>query len=58
MLLVTGCIIKHEEALSKAICLVLKNINRTINLGDDLFCTEVSIMILPWLEHDMSLSVE
>jgi len=57
-LLVTGCIVKHEELLSKAICLVLKDINCMINLGDEFSCTKVSTMVLPWFEHKASLSAE
>ena len=58
MLLVTGCIVKHEEPLSKAICLVLKNIDCVIDLGDEFSCTKVSATVLPWFEHKVSLSVE
>jgi len=56
MLQVTGCVVEQEEALGKAICLALKDVNHTIDLGDECLHIEVSIMILPWSEHNVGLS--
>jgi hypothetical protein len=53
---VTGCIIEHEEGLGKAVCLAHKDVNYMINLGDEFFCIEEPVMILPWLEHDVGLT--
>ncbi len=58
MLQVTGCIIEQEEALGRAICLALKDVDHTIDLGNELLCIEISITILPWSEHDVGLSEE
>jgi hypothetical protein len=56
MFLVTGCIIEHEEGLGKAVCLVHKDVNCTIDLGDEFFHIEEPVMILSWLEHDVGLT--
>jgi hypothetical protein len=56
--LVTWSIIEQKEALDEAMCVVLKDVDRAIDLGDKLLRAEVSVAILPWLEHNASLSVE
>jgi hypothetical protein len=55
---VTGCVIKQKKALGKAICLALKDVDRTINLSDEFCQVEVPIAIIPWFEHDASLSTK
>jgi hypothetical protein len=52
----TGRIIEHEEGLGKAVCLVHKDVNCVIDLGDEFFCIKEPVMILPWLEHDAGLT--
>lgn len=53
---VAGCVIEHEQALGKAICLAFKDVDRAIDLGDKFRRIEVSIAILPWFKHDAGLS--
>jgi hypothetical protein len=55
---VAECVIEHEEALGKAICLALEDVDHMINLGDELFGVEIPIAIFSWLEHEMSLPEE
>jgi hypothetical protein len=55
---VAECVIEHEEALGKAICLALEDVDHMINLGDELFGVEIPIAIFSWLEHETSLPKE
>ena len=52
----TGCIIEHKESFGQAICLGLKNVDRMIDLIDELLRIEIAIAILPQLEHNACLS--
>ena len=52
---VPWCIIKHEKALGKAICLGLKDPDGALDLFYELLHSEVPIMILPGFEYDASL---
>jgi hypothetical protein len=54
---VAGCIVEHEEALGKAICLALKDVDRAIDLGDECLRVEIPIAVLAWFEHDVGLFV-
>jgi hypothetical protein len=55
---VTGRIIKHEEALRTVICLAFKDVDRAINLGNELVRIEVSITVLAWFKHNAGPSAE
>jgi hypothetical protein len=52
-----GCIVEHEEALGKAICLALKDVDCAIDLGDKFLQVEIPIAVLAWFEHNVGLSV-
>lgn len=54
----TGCVIKQEEAPGKAICLALKYVNRTIDLGNDFLRVEVTVAILPWFEYNTGITAK
>jgi hypothetical protein len=54
---VTGRVVEQEQAESKAICLALENVDRVIDLGDEMFRLEISIAVLAWFEHNTGLSV-
>ena len=56
MLYVPWCIIEHEKALGKAICLGLKDVDSMLDLLHELLYTEVSIAILARFEYNSSLS--
>jgi hypothetical protein len=53
---VTGCVIEQKEALGKAVYLVLEDVDRAIDLGNEFLRIEISIAILPWLEDNAGLS--
>ncbi len=55
MLQVAGSIVKHEQALGKAICLALEDINRVIDLCNKLLHIEISATVLSWFENDVGL---
>lgn len=57
-LLVTRCIIKKEESLSKAIGLILKDVNGMVNLCEKIITIKVTIAILPGFEYNSCLSVD
>ena len=52
----TGCIVEHEETLSKAICPALKDSDHMVNLGEEFIQIKISVVALPWFEHDVGLS--
>ena len=56
MLLVTGRVIKHEEAFGRPACFALKDVDRTIGLIDKFFRVEIPVAVLPWFEHNAGLS--
>jgi len=55
---VAGCVVEQEEAEGKAICLALKDVDRSINLCDEFLGIEVSVAIFPRFEHDAGLPAE
>jgi hypothetical protein len=46
MLQVAGCIVEHEEALGKAICLALEDVDCTIDLGNEFLRVKIPIAVL------------
>jgi hypothetical protein len=57
MLQVTGCIVEQEEALGKAICLALEDVDCVVNLSDEFLRVEVTITVLARFKHDAGFSV-
>jgi hypothetical protein len=51
------CIVEHEEALGKAICLALEDVDHAIDLGDEFLRVKIPIAVLAWFEHNVGLSV-
>jgi hypothetical protein len=54
----TGRVIEHEEALGKAVCLALEDVERAIDLRDEFFCIEIPVAVLPRFEYKTGLSAE
>ena len=51
----TGCIVKHEQALRAAICLGHEDVDCTIDLCKGCCCIEIPIAIFSGLEHNMCI---